>query len=107
MSETLSCAKLKRFDLSMAAKAWRGAGCVPIFKLVRRMLYLKYFVGLVLIYIRWEAILKWREKRIWLIQLELSLVMCFSLLPFAWAHACRNLRVDAPLRPSPLAALPR
>ena len=48
-----------------------------------------YFVGLVLTYILWGAILKMRETRIRIIQLVLSLGVYFSL--FAADYALRNL----------------
>src|SRR5262249_41187967 len=48
-----------------------------------------YFVGLVLTYLLWAAILKLRETRTRLIQLVLSLGVYFSL--FAAAYAIRNL----------------
>ncbi|HEV2195883.1 MAG TPA: hypothetical protein VGR55_09880 [Candidatus Acidoferrum sp.] len=48
-----------------------------------------YFVGLVLTYILWGAILKMRETRMRLIQLVLSLGVYFSL--FAADYALRNL----------------
>ena len=48
-----------------------------------------YFVGLVLTYVLWAAILKLRETRTRLIQLVLSLGVYFSL--FAANFAMRNL----------------
>jgi len=48
-----------------------------------------YFVGLVLTYILWGAILKMRETRIRIIQIVLSLGVYFSL--FAADYALRNL----------------
>ena len=48
-----------------------------------------YFVGLVLTYVLWGAILKLRETRTRLIQLVLSLGVYFSL--FAANYAIRNL----------------
>lgn len=48
-----------------------------------------YFVGLVLTYLLWAAILKMRETRAQLIQLVLSLGVYFSL--FAATYALRNL----------------
>jgi hypothetical protein len=48
-----------------------------------------YFVGLVLTYVLWAAILKMRESRTQLIQLVLSLGVYFSL--FAATYALRNL----------------
>jgi len=90
-----------------------------------------YFVGLVLTYILWAAILKLRETRTRLIQLVLSLGVYFSLyaanyalrnlypsaeavftvlnpligcfLPFAWAYAFWKLPEDARLAPAGLA----
>jgi hypothetical protein len=48
-----------------------------------------YFVGLVLTYLLWAAILKMRETRAQLVQLVLSLGIYFSL--FAATYALRNL----------------
>ena len=48
-----------------------------------------YFVGLVLTYVLWGAILKLRETRTRLIQLVLALGLYFSL--FAASYALRNL----------------
>jgi hypothetical protein len=48
-----------------------------------------YFVGLVLTYLLWAAILKMRETRAQLVQLVLSLGVYFSL--FAATYALRNL----------------
>src|SRR5580693_1816045 len=48
-----------------------------------------YFVGLVLTYVLWAAILKLRETRAQLVQLVLSLGVYFSL--FAATYALRNL----------------
>ena len=48
-----------------------------------------YFVGLVLTYVLWAAILKLRETRTRLVQLVLSLGVYFSL--FAANYAIRNL----------------
>jgi hypothetical protein len=90
-----------------------------------------YFVGLVLTYILWAAILKLRETRTRLIQLVLSLGVYFSLyaanyalrnlypsaealftvlnpligcfLPFAWAYAFWKLPEEARLAPAGLA----
>ena len=90
-----------------------------------------YFVGLVLTYILWAAILKLRETRTRLIQLVLSLGVYFSLyaanyalrnlypsadtlfailnpligcfLPFAWAYAFWRLSEEARLAPAGLA----
>lgn len=94
-----------------------------------------YFVGLVLTYILWGAILKLRETRTQLVQLVLSLGVYFSvfaavyalgnlypranallgslvqvfdlILPLAWAYAFWRLPVDARLVPSRLAVIPR
>lgn len=94
-----------------------------------------YFVGLVLTYILWAAILKLRETRTRLIQLVLSLGVYFSLyaanyalrnlypsaealftilnpligcfLPFAWAYAFWKLPEEARLAPAGLAVTPR
>jgi hypothetical protein len=95
-----------------------------------------YFVGLVLTYVLWGAILKLRETRVRLIQLVLSLGMYFSvsaasyalrnlsspsfqsvwaylppifscLLPLAWAYAFWRLPEEARLAPSRLAVVPR
>jgi hypothetical protein len=94
-----------------------------------------YFVGLVLTYILWAAILKLRETRTRLIQLVLSLGVYFSLyaanyalrnlypsaesifvvlnpligcfLPFAWAYAFWKLPEEARLAPAELAVNPR
>jgi hypothetical protein len=94
-----------------------------------------YFVGLVLTYILWGAILKLRETRTRLIQLVLSLGVYFSLfaanyairnlypplysvfvplvqvfgifLPLAWAYAFWRLPEDARLAPARLAVIPR
>jgi hypothetical protein len=90
-----------------------------------------YFVGLILTYILWAAILKLRETRTRLIQLVLSLGVYFSLyaanyalrnlypsaeaifvvlnpligcfLPFAWAYAFWKLPEEARLAPAGLA----
>jgi hypothetical protein len=90
-----------------------------------------YFVGLLLTYILWAAILKLRETRTRLIQLVLSLGVYFSLyaanyalrnlypsaealftvlnpligcfLPFAWAYAFWKLPEEARLTPAGLA----
>ena len=48
-----------------------------------------YFVGLVLTYVLWAAIIKMRETRTQLVQLVLSLGVYFSL--FAATYALRNL----------------
>ena len=94
-----------------------------------------YFVGLILTYVLWGAILKLRETRAQLVQLVLSLGVYFSLfaanfairnlypavspvaiallqfmgcfLPFAWAYAFYRLPKDARLAPSTLAVIPR
>jgi hypothetical protein len=93
-----------------------------------------YFVGLVLTYVLWGAILKLRETRAQLIQLVLSLGVYFSafaatfalenmfpdllffmyvvpvlgcLLPLAWAHAFWRLSPDARMVPARLAVVPR
>ena len=94
-----------------------------------------YFVGLVLTYVLWAAILKLRETRTRLIQLVLSLGIYFSLiaanyairnlypslssvfvplvqvfgtfLPLAWAYAFWYLPEEARMVPSRLAVIPR
>lgn len=94
-----------------------------------------YFVGVVLTYVLWAAILKLRETRTRLIQLVLSLGIYFSLLaanyairnlypqfgsvvgvlapiigtflPVAWAYAFWRLPEEARLAPSRLAVIPR
>ena len=94
-----------------------------------------YFVGLILTYVLWGAILKLRETRAQLVQLVLSLGIYFSLfaanyairnlyppvsplaiallqflgcfLPFAWAYAFWKIPGDARLAPSRLAVIPR
>jgi hypothetical protein len=94
-----------------------------------------YFVGLVLTYVLWAAILKLRETRTRLIQLVLSLGVYFSLfaanyairnlypslssvfvpliqifglfLPMAWAYAFWRLPEEARLVPARLAVIPR
>jgi hypothetical protein len=93
-----------------------------------------YFVGLVLTYVLWGAILKLRESRTQLIQLVLSLGVYFSalaanfalenmfpnlqfftyivpvfgcLLPLAWAYALWRLAPDARMAPARLAVVPR
>ena len=93
-----------------------------------------YFVGLVLTYVLWGAILKLRESRTQLIQLVLSLGVYFSafaatfalanmfpnlpyfgyivptfgcLLPLAWSYAFWRLPHDARMVPSRLAVVPR
>ncbi|MGC1618643.1 MAG: hypothetical protein WA765_09145 [Candidatus Acidiferrum sp.] len=94
-----------------------------------------YFVGLVLTYVLWGAILKLRETRTRLIQLVLSLGVYFSLfaanyairnlypplssiflpliqlfaifLALAWAYAFWRLPEEARLAPARLAVIPR
>jgi hypothetical protein len=93
-----------------------------------------YFVGLVLTYVLWGAILKLRETRTQLIQLVLSLGVYFSafaatfalgnmfptlqsvtyiaplfgcLLPMAWAYAFWRLAPDARMATARLAVVPR
>jgi hypothetical protein len=94
-----------------------------------------YFVGLVLTYVLWGAILKLRETRAQLVQLVLALGIYFSLfaanyalrnlypqispmaiallqfigcfLPLAWAYAFYKLPKDARLAPASLAVVPR
>jgi hypothetical protein len=94
-----------------------------------------YFVGLVLTYVLWGAILKLRETRTRLIQLVLSLGVYFSLfaanyairnlypplssvfvpliqvfglfLPLAWAYAFWRLPEESRLVPARLAVIPR
>jgi len=94
-----------------------------------------YFVGLILTYVLWGAILKLRETRTRLIQLELSLGLYFSFLaanyavrnlypslstvfiplvqlcgiflPLAWAYAFWRLPEEARLAPARLAVIPR
>jgi hypothetical protein len=94
-----------------------------------------YFVGLVLTYVLWAAILKLRETRTRLIQLVLSLGIYFSLiaanyalrnlypplssvfvplisvfgtfLPLAWAYAFWRLPEEARLQPARLAVISR
>lgn len=94
-----------------------------------------YFVGLVLTYVLWAAILKLRETRTRLIQLVLALGVHFSLfaanyalrnlypsissvfisllqvfgcfLPFAWAYAFYKLPEEARLAPARLAVIRR
>lgn len=94
-----------------------------------------YFVGLLLTYILWGAVLKLRETRTQLVQLVLSLGVYFSahaatyallnlyprveslvcllvplfglILPVAWVYAFWRLPVDARLAPSRLAVIPR
>jgi hypothetical protein len=93
-----------------------------------------YFVGLVLTYVLWGAILKLRETRTQVIQLVLSLGIYFSafaaafalknmvpgmqllgyvvpvfgcLLPLAWSYAFWRLSPDARMVPARLAVVPR
>ena len=94
-----------------------------------------YFVGLILTYVLWAAILKLRETRTRLIQIVLSLGVYFSLfaadyalrnlypsrssifislqqvigcfLPLAWAYAFWRLPEEARMTPSRLAVVPR
>ncbi len=94
-----------------------------------------YFVGLVLTYVLWGAMLKLKETRALLVQFVLSLGVYFSayaasyaisnlrpdlysytyrlfpiigcLLPLAWAYAIWRVPEDARLAPSRLAAVPR
>ena len=102
-----------------------------VFELSQNM----YFVGLILTYVLWGAILKLRETRARLIQLVLALGVYFSafaadyalrnlyadlqviwqytmpllgcLLPAAWAYAFLRVSEEARLAPSRLAAVPR
>jgi hypothetical protein len=94
-----------------------------------------YFVGLVLTYLLWGAVLKMRESRARVIQFVLSLGVYFSLyaanyalhnlypnlrfiwiylppitstlLPIAWAYAFLRFTDDERLAPSRLAVVPR
>ncbi len=94
-----------------------------------------YFVGLVLTYVLWAAIMKLRESRTQLVQLVLSLGVYFSLcaatyaltnlypnkrsifltfvpcfgfvLPLAWAYAFWRLNAEERMSPSRLALVPR
>lgn len=94
-----------------------------------------YFVGLVLTYVLWAAVLKMRETRTRLIQLVLSLGVYFSLfaanyalvnlwpardtfflslmplfgcfLPLAWAYSFWKFPEEARLVPARLAVIPR
>ena len=93
-----------------------------------------YFVGLVLTYVLWGAILKLRETRTQLIQLVLSLGIYFSafaatfalrnmlpgthlgahivpvlgcLLPMAWSYAYLRLSPESRIMPARLAVVPR
>lgn len=94
-----------------------------------------YFVGLVLTYVLWGAVLKLRETRARVIQFVLSLGVYFSLyaanyalgniypnlsyiwiylpalistlLPLAWCYAFVRFNEDARLAPARLAVIPR
>lgn len=94
-----------------------------------------YFVGLVLTYILWAAVLKLRETRMRLIQLVLSMGVYFSLfaanfamqnlyhmrgsffeyltplfgcfLPMSWAYTFWRVPEEARISPSRLAVVPR
>jgi len=94
-----------------------------------------YFVGLVLTYLLWAAIMKMRETRAQLVQLVLALGVYFSLfaatyalrnlypsassvfmsllqmfglvLPIAWAYAFWRLSMDERIAPARLAMVPR
>jgi hypothetical protein len=94
-----------------------------------------YFVGLVLTYLLWAAIMKMRETRTQLVQLVLALGVYFSLfaatyalrnlypamssvfisllqmfglvLPLAWAYAFWRLSTNERIAPSRLALVPR
>lgn len=94
-----------------------------------------YFVGLVLTYVLWAAILKMRETRALLVQLVLSLGIYFSayaasyaisnlqphlfsyvyllvpiigcLLPLAWSYAFLRVPDESRLAPARLAVVPR
>ena len=93
-----------------------------------------YFVGLVLTYLLWGAVLKMRETRARVIQFVLSLGVYFSLyaanyalyniypnlgyrmhlpqiistlLPIAWCYAFLRFNEDARLAPARLAVIPR
>ena len=93
-----------------------------------------YFVGLVLTYVLWAAILKLRETRARLIQLVLSMGIYFSafaatfalqnmfaqfrmstyivpivgcLLPLAWAYSFTRIDENARIAPARLAVVPR
>jgi hypothetical protein len=94
-----------------------------------------YFVGLVLTYVLWGAVLKMRETRARVIQFVLSLGVYFSLyaanyalgniypnlgniwtylpplistlLPMAWCYAFLRFNEDARLAPARLAVIPR
>src|SRR3984893_1824092 len=94
-----------------------------------------YFVGLVLTYLLWAALLKLRESRVRVIQIVLSLGVYFSInaanyalhnaypslrfvwaflppaagmfLPIAWIYAFMKFDDEARLAPARLAAVPR
>lgn len=94
-----------------------------------------YFVGLVLTFVLWGAILKLRETRVVLVQIVLSLGVYFSafaasyslsnlspgtfshmvylvpamgcLLPLSWAYAFWRIPDEARLAPARLAVIPR
>ena len=94
-----------------------------------------YFVGLVLTYVLWAALLKLRESRVRVIQIVLSLGVYFSinaanyalhnaypnlrviweylppvagmLLPVAWIYAFMRFDEEARLTPARLAVVPR
>ena len=94
-----------------------------------------YFVGLVLTYVLWGAVLKLRETRTRLVQLVLALGVSFSafaadyafrnlypnaqglwwhvtpwlgcILPAAWAYSLLRVSEEARLAPSRLAVVPR
>jgi hypothetical protein len=93
-----------------------------------------YFVGLVLTYLLWGAVLKMRETRARVVQFILSLGVYFSLyaanyalhniypnigywmylpplistlLPIAWCYALLRFNEDARLAPARLAVIPR
>jgi hypothetical protein len=94
-----------------------------------------YFVGLVLTYVLWGAVLKLRETRARVVQFVLSLGIYFSLyaanyaldniypnlghvwmhlpalistlLPLAWCYAFLRFNEDARLAPARLAVIPR
>jgi 4-amino-4-deoxy-L-arabinose transferase-like glycosyltransferase len=94
-----------------------------------------YFVGLILTYVLWAALLKLRESRVRVIQIVLSLGMYFSInagtyalrnqyphlrmvwgyvplvagvfLPIAWIYAFMKFDDEARLAPARLAAVPR
>jgi len=111
------------------------ASAMLVTKFVVQLSQNLYFVGLVLTYVLWAAILKLRETRTRLIQIVLSLGVYFSLLaasyairsvypplsaysiplvqvfstflPLAWAYAFWRLPEEARLAPSRLAVIPR